>query len=175
MGGLLIKLGQFFRHRVDIFPQSVTRELANLQDEVPAVEFKEMCMVLESEFGRPLHEIYPVLNPAPLASASLGQVHEAELFGGQKAAVKVLRPNIEKLIDIDLRAVRQVIGWIQFFTDWEQWVDFDAIYREFEETLREELNYLQEGKNAETIAAHSVADKELIVPRIYWNTPANGY
>lgn len=168
MGGLLIKLGQFFSTRVDIFPQSVTRELANLQDEVPAVEFKEMCMVLESEFGRPLHEIYPVLNPAPLASASLGQVHEAELFGGQKAAVKVLRPNIEKLIDIDLRAVRQVIGWIQFFTDWEQWVDFDAIYREFEETLREELNYLQEGKNAETIAAHSVADKELIVPRIYW-------
>lgn len=169
MGGLLIKLGQFFSTRVDVFPQSTTRELANLQDEVPAVDFKDMCQVLESEFGKPLHEIYPAMNPIPLASASLGQVHEAELFGGQKVAVKVLRPNIEKLIDIDLRAVRQVIGWVKFFTDWQQWVDFDAIYREFEETLREELNYLQEGKNAETIAANNVADNDLIVPRIYWD------
>lgn len=169
MGGLLIKLGQFFSTRVDIFPQSTTRELANLQDEVPAVDFKEICQVLEREFGKPLHEIYPVLDLNPLASASLGQVHEAELFGGDKVAVKILRPHIEKLIDIDLRAVRQVIGWIKFFTDWQRWVDFDAIYREFEETLREELNYLQEGKNAETIAANSAEDKELIVPKIYWD------
>ncbi len=168
MGGLLIKLGQFFSTRVDVFPQSVTRELANLQDEVPPVDFKDICQVLESQFDKPLHEIYPVLNPIPLASASLGQVHEAELFGGDRVAVKILRPNIDKLIDIDLRAVRQVIGWIKVFTDWQQWVDFDAIYKEFEETLREELNYLQEGKNAEMIAANSVADDELIVPRIYW-------
>ncbi|HNX92520.1 MAG TPA: AarF/ABC1/UbiB kinase family protein [Syntrophomonas sp.] len=168
MGGLLIKLGQFFSTRVDVFPQSTTRELANLQDEVPSVDFKDMCQVLESEFGKPLHEIYAVIDPIPLASASLGQVHEAELFGGQKVAVKVLRPGIEKRIDIDLRAVRQVIVWIKFFTDWQQWVDFDAIYKEFEETLREELNYLQEGKNAETIAANSADDDELIVPRIYW-------
>lgn len=169
MGGLLIKLGQFFSTRVDVFPQSTTRELANLQDEVPSVDFKDMCQVLESQFGKPLHEIFPVIDPIPLASASLGQVHEAELFSGQKVAVKILRPGIEKLIDIDLRAVRQVIGWIKIFTDWQQWVDFDAIYREFEETLREELNYLQEGKNAETIAANSAEDNELIVPGIYWD------
>lgn len=168
MGGLLIKLGQFFSTRVDVFPQSVTRELADLQDEVPAVDFKEICQVLEGEFDKPLHEVYPVLHQIPLASASLGQVHAAELFGGQKVAVKVLRPNIEKLVDIDLRAVRQVISWIKLLTDWQQWVDFDAIYREFEETLREELNYLQEGKNAETIAANRAADDELIVPQIHW-------
>ncbi|HWQ77013.1 MAG TPA: AarF/ABC1/UbiB kinase family protein [Syntrophomonas sp.] len=169
MGGLLIKLGQFFSTRVDVLPQSTTRELANLQDEVSPVEFKDICQVLETEFEKPLHEVFPVLNPIPLASASLGQVHEAELFGGRKAAVKVLRPGIEKLIDIDLRAVRQVIVWIKFFTDWQKWVDFDSIYREFEETLREELNYRQEGKNAETIAANNAQDKELIVPEIFWD------
>jgi predicted unusual protein kinase regulating ubiquinone biosynthesis (AarF/ABC1/UbiB family) len=169
LGGLLIKLGQFFSTRVDILPQSTTRELANLQDEVPPVAYQDICQVLESEFGRPLHEIYRNLDPIPRASASLGQVHRAALLSGELVAVKILRPEIEKLIDIDLRAVRQVIGWLKWFTDWQKWVDFDAIYREFADTLREELNYLQEGRNAETIARNTAEDPELIVPRIYWD------
>ncbi len=169
MGGLLIKLGQFLSTRVDILPQSTTRELAGLQDEVPPVAYQDICKVLESEFGQPLTEVYPYLAEIPQASASLGQVHQAKLPDGQLVAVKILRPGIEKLIDIDLRAMKQVINFLKWFTDWQQWVDFDAIYREFADTLREELNYLQEGKNAETIAQNNAQDPGLIVPRIHWD------
>ena len=169
MGGLLIKLGQFLSTRVDILPQSTTRELAGLQDEVPPVAYQDICQVLASEFGRPFNEVYSYLDHSPQASASLGQVHQAKLPDGQLVAVKILRPGIEKLIEIDLRAMRQVIKFLQWFTNWQQWVDFDAIYREFADTLREELNYLQEGKNAETIARNSVQDPDLIVPRIHWD------
>lgn len=169
MGGLLIKLGQFLSTRVDILPQSTTRELAGLQDEVPPVAYQDICQVLASEFGRPFNEVYSELEENPLASASLGQVHQARLHDGQLVAVKVLRPGIEKMIDIDLRAMRQVIKFLKWFTNWQQWVDFDAIYREFAATLWEELNYLQEGKNAETIAQNSVQDPDLIVPRIHWD------
>lgn len=169
LGGLLIKLGQFLSTRVDILPQSTTRELAGLQDEVPPVAYHEICKVLSNEFGRPLLDVYSYLEEKPLASASLGQVHKATLPDGQLAAVKVLRPGIEKLIDIDLRAMRQVIKLLKWFTNWQQWVDFDAIYREFADTLWEELNYLQEGKNAETIARNNAQDPNLIVPRIYWD------
>ncbi len=168
MGGLLIKLGQFLSTRVDILPQSTTRELAGLQDEVPPVNYQDICQVIADEFGQPLTEIYSELEEIPQASASLGQVHKAKLHDGQLVAVKVLRPGIEKLIEIDLRAIRQVIRLLKWFTNWEQWVDFDAIYREFADTLREEMNYIQEGKNAETIALNSIQDPELIVPRIHW-------
>lgn len=169
MGGLLIKLGQFLSTRVDILPPSTTRELAGLQDEVPPVAYQDIHTLLENEFQQPLHEVYASLEETPLASASLGQVHRARLPGGEVVAVKILRPGIEKLIEIDLRAMRQVIGWLKTFTNWGQWVDFDAVYDEFAATLREELNYLQEGKNAETIAQNSAADSDLIVPRIYWD------
>lgn len=169
MGGLLIKLGQFLSTRVDILPQSATRELAGLQDEVPAVAFQDIAALLVNEFNMPLHEVYAHMDETPLASASLGQVHQAELPGGEIVAVKVLRPGIERLIDIDLRAMRRVIGGLKLLTDWQKWVDFDAIYEEFAVTLREELDYLQEGKNAETIAQNSAADPDLIVPRIHWD------
>lgn len=168
MGGLLIKLGQFLSTRVDILPQIITRELAGLQDEVPPVDFEDICRVLTGEFGKPCSEVFSFLDEIPQASASLGQVHQAELPDGQMVAVKILRPGIEKLVDIDLRAMRQVINGLKWLTDWEQWVDFDAIYNEFADTLREELNYLQEGKNAETIARNNGQDTNLIVPRINW-------
>lgn len=168
MGGLLIKLGQFFSTRVDVLPQSVTRELAGLQDEVPPVDFKDICKVLESEFGQPLETIYQEFDVNVLASASLGQVHRGRLPGGEVVAVKILRPGIEKLIDIDLRAMQKVVTCLKVFTDWQKWVDFDAIYKEFADTLWEEVNYLQEGKNAETIAQNNAQTPELIVPRINW-------
>lgn len=168
LGGLLIKLGQFLSTRVDILPQVTTRELAGLQDEVPPVAIADIWQVLEGEFHQPCNEIFEYMDEKPLASASLGQVHLARLPGGQKAAVKILRPGIEKLISVDLRAMRQVIGWLKIFTNWSQWVDLDAIYTEFADTLREELDYLKEGKNSETIAQNNADFKDLTVPQIYW-------
>jgi predicted unusual protein kinase regulating ubiquinone biosynthesis (AarF/ABC1/UbiB family) len=183
LGGLMIKLGQFFSTRVDVLPQAVTRELAGLQDEVQPVDFAELRPVVEAEFGRPLEEIYEYLDETPLAAASLGQVHcgrlaaplsaeagenQASCGGPGTVAVKIQRPGIEDLVDTDLKAIRRVIDLIRLLTDWEKYADFDAIFREFSTIVHEELDYIHEGHNAETIAANLAGDRETIIPRIYW-------
>jgi hypothetical protein len=168
-GGLLIKLGQFFSTRVDLLPQSSTRELAGLQDEVEPVAFEDISGVAEAEFGRSLSEVYVRIEKAPLASASLGQVHLGVLNQGDMVAIKIQRPGIENLVDIDLRAIRRAIDILKVFTEWEKMIDFDVIYQEFADTTWEELDYIQEGHNAEAIARNSAQDPDLIIPRIYWD------
>lgn len=168
LGGLLIKLGQFFSTRVDILPRSSIDELTGLQDEVPAVDFSAIKAVLEEQFNQPLDEIYKDFDSNPLASASLGQVHIAFLHDGRKVAVKIQRPGIRSLIDIDLRAIYRVISLIKIFTDWGNIIDLDAIYKEFKQTLEDELDYINEGHNAERIAENSKDDQGIIIPLIYW-------
>lgn len=169
MGGLLIKLGQFFSTRVDIFPQSSIDILAGLQDEVPGVAFADIKKVAEEEFSLPIEEIFYQVEESPLASASLGQVHQGMLNDGNIVAIKILRPGIERLIEIDLKAIRQVVNLINRFTDWDRFIDLEAIYIEFEETVFEELDYIREAHNAETIAKNSSDDTEPIVPGIFWD------
>jgi predicted unusual protein kinase regulating ubiquinone biosynthesis (AarF/ABC1/UbiB family) len=167
LGGLLIKLGQFFSTRVDVLPQSSIRELAYLQDEIQPVSFSEIKMVIEEEFSTELNHIFAVFNEKPIASASLGQVHKALLNNDRLAAVKILRPGIEELVKIDLRAIKKVIDFIKRFTSWGTFIDFDAIYEEFYITIQDEMNYLKEGKNAETIAGNS-KKFDIIIPEIIW-------
>ena len=168
LGGLMIKLGQFFSTRVDVLPQAVTRELAGLQDEVQPEDFAAIRQEAETEFGRPLEEIYERLDETPLAAASLGQVHCGRLASGQTVAVKIQRPGIEETVDTDLKAVRRFIGLIKLLTDWEKYADFDAIFSEFSDMVHEELDYIHEGHNAEIIAANLADNREVIVPRIFW-------
>lgn len=167
LGGLLIKLGQFFSTRVDILPQSSIQELSGLQDEVKPVSFNDIRQVAEEDFAHPLTEIYAEVDEMPLASASLGQVHRGVLVTGETVAIKILRPGIEDLVRIDLKAVRKIIDVLKVMTDWQQTIDMDAIYNEFSDTLLAELDYVQEGKNAETIAANT-KDRDLLIPVIFW-------
>lgn len=169
LGGLLIKLGQFFSTRVDIFPSQAIRELENLQDEVKAVAYADIKEAVELEFGRPIEEAFGRFDPEPLAAASLGQVHRAALKSGEETAVKVLRPGIERLVKIDLAAVKQVVRLLQRITDWGRFVDLSLIYQEFHDTVFEELDYLQEGRNAETIARNSKDMEQVLIPGIYWD------
>ncbi|MEQ8174470.1 MAG: AarF/ABC1/UbiB kinase family protein [Syntrophomonadaceae bacterium] len=168
LGGLLIKLGQFFSTRVDILPPSSINELSSLQDEVKPVPFDQLLEVARLEFAKPLPEVFLGIDNIPQASASLGQVHRGQLHSGETVAIKIQRPGIGELVAIDLKAVGRVVGMIKRFTDWERFVDLDAIYREFSDTLWAELNYIQEGHNAERIAENSKDDPDLIVPEIYW-------
>lgn len=168
LGGLLIKLGQFFSTRVDILPQASIRELAGLQDEVAEVPFEQIRTLAESELKQPLDQVFAHFDPKPLASASLGQVHTAVLLDGRKAAVKIQRPGIDELVEIDLKSIRAVVGFIKRFTDWQRFINIDLIYQEFADTIRAELDYIQEGRNAETIAANSKEDPLFAAPAIYW-------
>ncbi|MDD4171821.1 MAG: AarF/UbiB family protein [Syntrophomonas sp.] len=168
LGGLLIKLGQFFSTRVDVLPQNAVQELAGLQDEVQPVSFKDIRQVAEEDFSLPLEEIYAEVEEMPLASASLGQVHRGVLTSGETVAIKILRPGIEDLVRIDLKAIRKVIDLLKLLTDWEQKIDLDAINDEFADTLLAELDYIQEGHNAETMAQNS-RDDDVLFPAIYWD------
>jgi predicted unusual protein kinase regulating ubiquinone biosynthesis (AarF/ABC1/UbiB family) len=168
LGGLLIKLGQFFSSRVDVLPEEYTRELSKLQDAVKPVETRQIIERIEEEFGRRIEEIYPSFSQEPIASASLGQVHTAETKENGKLAVKILRPGIEEIIQIDFQALRFVVNFAKRYPKINASVDLEQIYKEFVETTADELDYIKEGHNADTFRTNFSADERFYVPKVYW-------
>lgn len=169
MGGLLIKQGQFMSSRVDLLPREFIDELVKLQDEVPGVPLPDVLTQIEREFGRPVGQVYREFDPVALAAASLGQVHRATLFTGEDVAVKVQRPGIEQIVEIDLDSMRWVIRRLKRWTRIGRDVDLDGIAREFTDTLRAELDYLAEGRNADEFRDHFKGDPRVYVPSVYWD------
>jgi predicted unusual protein kinase regulating ubiquinone biosynthesis (AarF/ABC1/UbiB family) len=175
MGGVLIKVGQFLSSRVDVLPPEFTEELKGLQDEVPAERFTDIRRAAEAEYEAPLENKFSFFDETPLAAASLGQVHRARLrpnhLAGQAnfdVVVKILRPNIEQLIDTDLAALRTVGDWLDRYPPIRKRADVPALLAEFTEILYEETDYLAEGRNAETFAANFKEYPGVRVPRVVW-------
>ncbi len=168
MGGLLIKLGQFLSSRVDLLPEEYTDELAKLQDEVPAEDYADIIRTIEAEFGRPVDQVYASFSQEPVAAASLGQVHEARLAGGERVAVKVQRPRIDEIVDIDLASLRQVVTMLEAFTDWGRRFDLDLVFDEFASTVKKELDYIEEGRNADRFKRNFKGFREVYIPKVYW-------
>jgi predicted unusual protein kinase regulating ubiquinone biosynthesis (AarF/ABC1/UbiB family) len=167
MGGVLIKMGQMLSARVDILPPEVTSELAGLQDEVPPEQYAEILAVVEKELG-PVDQFFEFFDKNVQAAASLGQVHRARLIGGESVVVKVQRPGIEELINVDLAAVRTVARWVGRYPAIRRRMDLPGLLDEFARTLYEELDYLAEARNAETFAANFASDPFICVPVPYW-------
>ena len=167
MGGVLIKLGQFFSARVDIMPDEYIQELTKLQDTVPEIPFEEIRKRIEADFGRPLHHVYKEFNKEALAAASLAQVHLAKLDSGEKVAVKVLRPGIEELVDIDLATFAYLMKGVKRFTRFGKRTDIDLIVSEFVRTLGDELDFYREGCNAIRFREMFKDSKTVYIPKIY--------
>jgi predicted unusual protein kinase regulating ubiquinone biosynthesis (AarF/ABC1/UbiB family) len=172
MGGVMIKVGQFLSSRLDILPPEVTDELSGLQDEVPAEAFSDLRALAEAELGAPLAEKYEWVDETPLAAASLGQVHRARLNVGEEAGkirevvIKIQRPFIEQIVDVDLSALRRVGAWLMRYRPIREHADVPALLREFSDTVREEIDYLLEAQSAETFYENFRADKNVRVPRV---------
>jgi predicted unusual protein kinase regulating ubiquinone biosynthesis (AarF/ABC1/UbiB family) len=179
MGGVMIKVGQFLSSRLDVLPQEVTDELANLQDEVPAEDFEEIRALAESELKAPLSELFASFDPDPLAAASLGQVHRAklkpalsEIEGFQEKAdfrdvvVKVQRPDIASIVDVDLSALRRVGSWLMRYRPIRKHADVPALLDEFSATLYEEIDYFKEADNAETFYQKFEGNPDVHVPHV---------
>lgn len=175
LGGLMIKVGQFLSTRMDILPPEITRELEGLQDEVPPVPFADIRALAGAELGMPLERAYARVEEVPIASASLGQVHRALLapaianeVGFVAAVVKVQRPGIEAIVDIDLAALRRVARWLSRVRLVNQRADMPALVDEFATTSREELDYLHEAAGAERFALDTQHDARVQTPAVVW-------
>jgi predicted unusual protein kinase regulating ubiquinone biosynthesis (AarF/ABC1/UbiB family) len=164
LGGLWIKVGQFLSARVDVLPETVTSELAQLQDEVNPEAFETMQRMVEAELAMPLGSAYAWFDPVPLASASLGQVHRARLPGGDSVVVKVQRPQIDDLIEVDLRALKTAMGWLKRVRAISRRADLDALLAEFSRTLWDEVDYLKEAENAQRFAEMFAEDESVWIP-----------
>ncbi len=170
LGPTFIKLGQILSTRADIIPPDLIHELEKLQDTVPPTPFPLIQAQVELELKRPLNELFATFDPVPVASASLGQVHLATLADGEEVAVKVFRPGIDKVIDVDLDILLQAAALAQKRTEWGQYYDVLSLAQEFANTLRQEQNYEQEGHNMDRFRQIVADEPSVRVPLVYWET-----
>ncbi|WP_169818535.1 ABC1 kinase family protein [Domibacillus iocasae] len=145
--GLLIKLGQFLSTRADVMPKAFLEELEDLIDRVPAVQWKEAKAVMETEWSGPFETILAHIDEQPVASASIGQVYKATLHSGENVAVKVQRPDIDRIIAVDFKAVRIVMSLAGRFTKFGRQTDLPALYREMTAVIGAELDFRSELAN----------------------------
>lgn len=169
LGPTFIKVGQFFSTRADLFPSEYVEELSKLQDRVPAFGYEQVVSIIESEQGKPVSAIFEYIEATPLAAASLGQVHRARLKNGDEVVVKVQRPGLVRLFTIDLQILRGIAEFFQYRTKWGKGGrDWIGIYEECRRTLWEEVDYLNEGRNADTFRRNFRDLPKIAVPRVYW-------
>jgi predicted unusual protein kinase regulating ubiquinone biosynthesis (AarF/ABC1/UbiB family) len=168
LGPTFIKIGQLFSTRADIFPSEYVEELAKLQDKVPAFSYEQVETIIEQELGKKIPELYQSFEPIPLAAASLGQVHKAVLHSGEAVVVKVQRPGLKKLFEIDLQILKGITRYFQNHPKWGRGRDWLGIYEECCRILWEEIDYLNEGRNADTFRRNFRTYEWVKVPRVYW-------
>ena len=168
LGPTFIKVGQLLSTRADILPTESVEELSKLQDKVPAFTATRARQIIEADLGKPIEEMFNHFDPIPLAAASLGQVHKAQLHTGEEIVVKVQRPGLLKLFAIDLGILKKIAEYFQNHRKYGRGRDWVGIYEECRKILYEEADYLNEGRNADTFRRNFRVDRRIIVPRVYW-------
>jgi len=168
LGPTFIKVGQLFSTRADLFPSEYVEELSKLQDKVPAFSYEQAVAIVEKDLGKKIPELYKSFDPIPLAAASLGQVHKATLHSGEEVVVKVQRPALRQLFNIDLQILKGIARFFQNHPEWGRGRDWLGIYEECCRILWEEIDYLNEGSNADTFRRNFRGYDWVKVPRVYW-------
>ncbi|HEX6109295.1 MAG TPA: AarF/UbiB family protein, partial [Ktedonobacteraceae bacterium] len=168
LGVLMIKLGQFLSSRADLLPEKAITLLSSLQDEVPPAPFAHVVHVIESELGKPIEDVFSILERKCTAAASLGQVHKAVLAStGETVAVKIQRPNSDQLVRMDLSTLKFVIWVITRLVGMNDFIDLMGVYHEFEHTIYEEIDYVREAANAKRFKEMFKDDPMIYIPRVY--------
>ena len=169
LGPIFVKLGQVLSTRPDLLPPAYAAELSKLQDKVPPFDADLSRRQIEQSLGKPIYELYAEFQAEPVASASIAQVHRAQLFSGEEVAVKVLRPNLMGVIESDLALMRFGATWIErLFADGKRLRPREVV-EEFDKYLHDELNLMNEAANANQLRRQFSGSKMLIVPQVYFD------
>ncbi len=165
--GLFIKVGQLLSIMANFLPEEFRGELETLQDQVPPRPFSELAPRLELELGGKVDDIFDDFHRTPIASASLGQVHEARLKDGTRVAVKVQHRDIDEIVRLDLKTIRRIMMIVQWFVPVQ---GLDAYYHQIKDLLRQELDFTSEADNIERIAKNFTQN-----PRVAFPSPIRQY
>ncbi|BAY48224.1 hypothetical protein SAMD00079811_58450 [Scytonema sp. HK-05] len=168
LGPTFIKVGQALSTRPDLIRKDYLDELVKLQDQLPPFDNVLAYKIIETELERSIDEIFSELSPSPVAAASLGQVYRGRLITGEEVAVKVQRPNLRPTLTLDLYLLRWAAGWLGPWLPLNLGHDLTMIVDEFGTKLFEEIDYINEARNAEKFANDFRDDLQVKVPGIYW-------
>ena len=161
LNGLFIKVGQLISILTNFLPPEFRSGLEGLQDQVPERPLEQIRTRIRAEFGKEPEELFAWFDPTPIASASLAQVHEARLHDGRRVALKVQHADIDRIVRLDLRAIRRILGIIQFFTRIR---GLESYHSEVREMILEELDFTKEAEHIALIAAHFDEDPMVGLP-----------
>ena len=170
LGTTFVKLGQILSTRPDLLPKEYQVELAKLQDQAPPVSSDAIQHVFIEEFGRPADDLFASFEATPFAAASIGQAHAASLADGTEVVVKVRRPGVVEQVEEDLEILQNIAAAASRRSELAAQYDLVGLAEEFARSLRDELDYLREGRNAERFADNFADSEDVHIPRVFWET-----
>ena len=168
LGPTFIKLGQILATRVDLFPPQYIAEFEKLQDQAPPMPFEDLLPQLEDDLGGNIDDFFSNVDRQALAAASIAQVHKAALKDGTPVILKIRRPGLRKIIEADLRLLQRIVDIAESESPDIRRFHPKEILRQFNQSLRRELDLAGECRNAERVAANLADDPNITIPKVYW-------
>jgi ubiquinone biosynthesis protein len=168
LGPTFVKFGQLLSMRPDVLPPDIIAELRGLQDDVSPFPYEQVEEMMIAELGQPVERLFRDFDPVPMAAASIGQVHRATLPNGRDVAVKVQRPGAPRQIEADLNLMYQAARIAKERIRALDFIDAHALVDEFARSIRQELDYRGEARNAETVRKNFAGHPHVRIPRVYW-------
>ena len=167
LGTTFIKIGQILSTRIDLLSEDYCRELKKLQDETTPVDFEEIRIVIEQELKTKIEDLFLEIDPVPLASASIAQVHRAVLKSGEKVAVKVQKPNVENKVNADLEILTYLAGFSDRLKIFSEGISFSELVAEFKKNLMREIDFLYESINAIKFRENFKEQEGIYIPKVF--------
>ncbi len=168
LGPAFIKIGQLLSTRADILPLSYIEELTKLQDNVTPIETTRAINMVEEELNIKMDEVFAFFDEKPMAVASIGQVHRAKLYNGEELILKIKKDNIEAQLSLDLEILQRLAGFLEKRTVWGRFHRVTGLAAELRNNIADELDYKNEGRNADRFSEIFKDDPAIYIPRVYW-------
>ncbi len=170
LGPIFVKFGQVLSTRPDLIPADLAEELAKLQDRVPPFAPEQALAIIQRSYGKPATAVFAAFDPVAIASASVAQVHKAQMHTGETVAVKIIRPNIRPIIEKDLALLDTLAGWLTVLWSDGKRLRPREVVAEFAKHLEDELDLMREAANCAQLGRNFKGSHLLAVPEVYWDT-----